>query len=115
MRHLVYLSISLLFLPILCYAQKEPKIEKIDTINNPPEGFELLFNGKNLDGWHITTEAENAEKDQFSVVDGVIHVYKEHENNTEQTFASLITNNEYENFIITLEYKWGEKKLEIFG
>jgi len=112
MRHLFHLSLLFLFLLALSCAPKETKTEKIDPINNPPEGFEMLFNGENFDGWHITTEDKEAKKNQFSVVDGMIHAYKEHENNSTQTFASLITNKEYENFILTLEYKWGEKKFK---
>ena len=81
-----------------CYAQED--------------GFEKLFNGKNLDGWETWYRHEDAEKDLFSVEDQMIHVYPYQEHHSEQTYAGIITEKTYSHFILTLEYKWGEKKFK---
>jgi len=65
-----------------------------------------LFNGKNLEGWYIFVPGEPKNQDSlgiFKIEDGVIHVSGE-------KFAFLSTEKEYENYRLTLEFKWGQKK-----
>lgn len=81
-------------------------------INIPPEGYESLFNGKDFSGWHIIKQDEEMKADLFSVEDGMIHTYKGLEHNSTQTWAELITDKEYERFILSLEYKWGKNKFK---
>jgi hypothetical protein len=72
-------------------------------------GTVALFNGKSLDGWY--TYIRHADKSDpyadpkkiFQVEDGVIHV-------SGQEFGCLMTKQEYENYRLTVEFKWGEKK-----
>ncbi|AGA30554.1 3-keto-disaccharide hydrolase [Singulisphaera acidiphila] len=71
-----------------------------------------LFNGKDLTGWHTFIRHPKAKeavdprtdpKGVFKVEDGVIHVSGEE-------FGCLTTDDEYENYRLTVEFKWGAKK-----
>jgi hypothetical protein len=66
-----------------------------------------LFNGKNLDGWYtfLPSKGKNSDPEgNFKVEDGsVIHVLG-------KEFGYVCTEKEYENFHLSLEFKWGEKK-----
>jgi hypothetical protein len=68
-----------------------------------------LFNGKNLDGWYTFINHEDGSdpkadpKGVFQVEDGVIHVSGEE-------FGCLTTSSEFENYHLTLEFRWGEKR-----
>lgn len=63
-----------------------------------------LFNGKDLSGfttWLRDTKTEDPRK-VFSVEDGVIHV-------SGDGFGYLATDKEYENYRVSLEFKWGKR------
>ena len=67
---------------------------------------EALFNGKNLDGWYTFVEGQGKNTDPlgiFKVENGVIHV-------SGQKFGYLSTEKEYENYRLSVDFKWGEKK-----
>lgn len=76
------------------------------------DGFTPLFNGRNLDGWHVATNGQGNPADQgyFSVTDGTIHVYAPHAAGSTQPFVGLISNESFSNYHLSLEYKWGGKK-----
>jgi hypothetical protein len=64
-----------------------------------------LFNGKNLDGWYPFVEKrgrDNDVKKVFTVENGLIHISGEE-------YGSIVTNEEYENYKLTVEFKWGDK------
>ena len=71
-----------------------------------------LFNGQDLDQWFIeTNDSVNVDMSSlFSVEDGAIHVYKHQKNRSTQPFAGLFTKEEFSNYKLHLEYKWGSKK-----
>ena len=79
-------------------------------LNIAPEGFELLFNGTDFNGWHMVTNGKASDGDLFLVEKGIVHAYPNQKENSEQPFGALITDAEYENYTLSLEYKWGEKK-----
>jgi hypothetical protein len=69
-----------------------------------------LFNGRDLSGWYLyirhadSTVSPSADpKGVFKVENGVIHISGEE-------FACLTTEEEYANYRLKLEVKWGEKK-----
>jgi hypothetical protein len=81
-----------------------------------PDDPKLLFNGKDLDGWTIwIRHVDDAGKPQkeidprtdpngtFKVEDGMIHV-------SGAEFGCLTTKDEFENYHLTVEFKWGEKR-----
>lgn len=64
-----------------------------------------LFNGKNLDGFDTFLREQGLNNDPhkvFQVHGGMIHV-----SGTE--YGYFITKEEYENYRLTVEFKWGEK------
>ncbi|MBM7131116.1 3-keto-disaccharide hydrolase [Dyella mobilis] len=66
------------------------------------QGWQLLFNGRNLDGWH--SYLQNAPGRDWKVDDGAIVLERSRTGN-EKDFADLVTNAEYENFDLKLEWK----------
>ena len=70
-----------------------------------------LFNGKDLDGWYIflrdaekKPRAKNEDPEGiFKVKDKVIHVLG-------KEFGYIATEKEYDDFHLTVEFKWGEQK-----
>jgi hypothetical protein len=64
-----------------------------------------LFNGKNLDGWYPFIEKrgrDNDVKKVFTVNKGLIHISGEE-------YGSIVTHEEYENYKLVVEFKWGER------
>jgi hypothetical protein len=66
-------------------------------------GYTKIFNGINLDGWHIKATDEDKKKNFWSVDDGAIYCNsmgsKDHE------YVWLMSDNEYEDFELRLKFK----------
>jgi hypothetical protein len=63
-----------------------------------------LFNGKNLEGFDTFVQERGLNKDPnrvFTVRDGMVHV-------SGKEYGYFITQQEYENYHLTVEYTWGE-------
>ncbi len=62
-----------------------------------------LFNGENLDGWDVVVRGKgsNDDKGVFTVQNGAIRVSGEE-------MGGIMTKEEYSNYRLTVEYKWGE-------
>lgn len=80
-----------------------------------PAGWKPLFNGKNLNGWSVKYASKAPAGSPppaslFRVEDGVIHAYPTQEAGSQQPNAVLITDADYKDYRLSLEYKWGEKK-----
>jgi hypothetical protein len=80
-------------------------------------GSKPLFNGKNLSGWTVHYASKPGEGAPspakfFEVADGAIHAYRDEENGSAQPNAYLLSDGEYKDYKLTLEYKWGTKKFE---
>jgi hypothetical protein len=63
-----------------------------------------LFNGKNLDGWYTFIKGKGRNNDPnkvFTVQNGLIRVSGEE-------FGCITSNEEYENYKLVVEFKWGE-------
>src|SRR5687768_13281681 len=68
--------------------------------------FTSIFNGKNLDGWYTFLRGMPLGQDTgnvFTVHDNMLHI-------SGQTFGYIATKNSYNNFHLTLEFKWGVQK-----
>ena len=64
-----------------------------------------LFNGKNFDGFDtfLPSKGLNSDPDKvFQVHDGMIHI-------SGAEYGYIITRQEYENYYLRAEFKWGEK------
>jgi alpha-3'-ketoglucosidase len=78
-------------------------------------GWKPLFNGRNLKGWSVhyaskTAAGAPAASSIFSVENGVIHAYPAQSAGSEQPNAYIETDAEYQDYVLSLEYRWGEKK-----
>jgi len=68
-----------------------------------------LFNGKDLSGWTIfirhadKSDPRSDPRGVFKVEDGVIHISGEE-------FGGLTTEKEYQDYRLTVEFKWGKKR-----
>jgi hypothetical protein len=99
MKSRVLLSLCLVFGPIFAtHAQAD--------------GWKKLFNGKNLDGWHVVigNPARADTNHWIQVHDGMIHMYKDAVQGSQQPAGYIVTSNEFSNYRLKLEYKWGEKR-----
>jgi hypothetical protein len=85
---LAVLAVALVFLPALHSAD-----------NVPPEGFEALFNGKDLSGWKVN---EGGKMDVWGAEKGVLFV-------NGSGGGWLMTEKEYGDFELRLEFKMPEK------
>ncbi|MBS1744719.1 MAG: DUF1080 domain-containing protein [Bacteroidetes bacterium] len=66
------------------------------------DGWKLLFNGKDLTGWHSYLEKEPGKA--WKVDDGAIFLDKD-SNSVYKDFADLTSDSEFENFDLKLEFK----------
>ncbi len=67
-----------------------------------------LFNGKNLDGWYTFIKGKGKNTDAnhvFGVQKGNIVISGEE-------FGCITTNDEYENYKLLVEYRWGERTFD---
>jgi hypothetical protein len=75
------------------------------TTGIPPHGkLVRLFNGKDFTGFDILLESKGLNHDTdkvFQVEKGIIHV-------SGNDFGGIVTQNEYENYYLRAEFKWGE-------
>lgn len=73
-------------------------------------GFEWLYNGQDLNNWYVVTDDKGEDKDLFVADRDGVHVYKNQEALSTQSFGGLITKEDYRSFTLSFEYRWGEKK-----
>lgn len=76
----------------------------IDVLHTSANNTLKLFNGQNLDGWYTFLQnrgRDNDPKNVFTVKDGMIRISGEE-------WGCITSDAEYENYSITLEFKWGE-------
>jgi hypothetical protein len=95
---LLLLSIALSFL-VAC-TSKSKKENSGETIR--------LFNGENLDGWYKylrSTGRDNDPKNVFTVSRGELFI-------TGEDYGCITTNEEFENYRLVVDFKWGEKTYE---
>jgi hypothetical protein len=71
---------------------------------SPTEGVIQLFDGKSLDGLYTFLKDTKYEDPRrvFRVTDGMLHV-------TGDGLGSVITKNEYRDYHLVLEFKWGPR------
>jgi hypothetical protein len=91
----------LLLVPFNSFSQTQSQKDNIKKVIH-------LFNGKNLYGWYTFLKPRgrnNDPKKVFTVSDKMIRVSGEE-------WGSITTNKEYENYKLTVEFKWGEKTFD---
>lgn len=98
-------SVRQLFLPLLVCLLAACQTQEKSSENT---GTITLFNGKNLDGWYKylkSTGKDNDPKNVFTVANGEIFI-------TGEDYGCITTNEEYENYRLVVDFKWGEKTYE---
>lgn len=103
-----------LFASMLYVSNSFSQVKKMSTLDNSltqkekKDGWKLLFDGKTTDGWH-TYGKETAGK-AWAVKDGTFYLDAEARKNLDKSEAGdLVTNEEYENFDLKLDWKIGFK------
>ena len=89
----------IMIIPVCNFAQASKEAKK------PDDKIIHLFNGKNLDGWYTFLQKSGRNNDPqkvFSVTKGMIHIGGEE-------WGCITTNNEYKNYRLLVEFKWGGK------
>jgi hypothetical protein len=74
-----------------------------------------LFNGRDLDGWYtfLQKHGKNSDPDRvITIEDGSIHLYKHAADGSHVVMGYIGTDNEYGNYHLRLQYRWGQKKFE---
>ena len=95
----IYSTVAVFILYIsfnFIYAQRANTL----TLQEKKDGWKLLFNGKDLTGWH--SYLEKAPGKGWQVKDGAIFI---NENDKTADNMDLITDEEFENFDLKLEFK----------
>src|SRR5580765_2892328 len=72
------------------------------TAKEKQEGWQLLFNGKDLQGWH--SYMQNKPGKAWQVQNGMIFLNK-NSKSVYEDFGDLVTDQEFENFHLKMEWK----------
>ena len=96
-------SISLFFLAgAFCFCLCSKAQQNTLTGKEKQEGWQLLFNGKDLKGWH--SYLQKAPGKAWQVQDGMIFLNK-NPKSVYADYADLVTDDEFANFHLSLEWK----------
>ena len=97
------LGIAASCVPLLAHAAES---------TNKTEVWESLFDGKDLRGWHIIIGRGPSDDTNHLVQihDGMIHMYKDAKDGSAQPVGYIATDEEYSDYHLKLEYKWGQKR-----
>jgi hypothetical protein len=81
-----------------------PPADNTLTAAEQSEGWQLLFDGKTKDGWHVyNNKSDGAE---WGVADGSLHLDPNAKKDQKKpTYGDLITNEEFENFDLKIDWK----------
>jgi len=104
MKKVFQLSLTLIAVSFMFNGCGTTKSKQGATISNSAKSISL-FNGQNLDGWYKFVKGrgrDNDPKNVFSVEKGLIHISGEE-------YGCITTNEEYSNYKLTVEFKWGDK------
>jgi len=87
---------------LLCCINAFSQVGNTDFAVSP----KLQFNGKNLEGWYsfLPSKGKNNDVDNvFAVENGLLHI-------SGKEFGYICTDNAFKDFMMVVEFKWGEKK-----
>jgi Domain of Unknown Function (DUF1080) len=104
MKNNIILYFLLSALIISCSASKNIGDNKLSKTEKQ-QGYKLLFNGKNMDGWRTY---QNKSAESWFVDNGTLHCKGSSENYGAIT-ADLMTKDQYENFDLSVDYKISPK------
>jgi hypothetical protein len=100
------LSALILSIFPVCYADAQT--------TQPAGDFKPLFNGKDLTGFYtyLKDEGKNNDPQKIFQVDGdaAVHIYKDAVDGSKMPFGYFATEQEYSNYDLRFQYKWGTKR-----
>jgi Domain of Unknown Function (DUF1080). len=99
---LVKHALSLILINCLLFNITFSQIPNTLTQKETHEGWRLLFNGKDLQGWH--SYLDKVAGKAWQVQDGAI-VLNKNNKSVYKDYADLVTDGEYDNFDFKLEWK----------
>ena len=68
------------------------------------QGWQLLFDGKSLDGWHLYNKPDSTAFSAWEVKDGLLYCNATDES---RVFGDLVTDKAYENYELVFEWQMG--------
>ena len=77
------------------------------------DGWQKLFNGKDLTGWYVQPrgQAKNSDPTKIVSVDnGLIHMYATAEQGSKQPIAVVCTEKDFADYDLRFEYRFGTKR-----
>ena len=96
-----FFSVVFILSVFLFSCQNPAESENYLSSEEQSEGWELLFDGKTLNGWHLYN-LDSSDSSAWKVEDGMIfYDYEE----KDVTHEDLVTNNDYENFDLKFDWK----------
>jgi hypothetical protein len=98
LRHAALAAAACLLISLPLTAQSPNTL----TPQQTQDGWQLLFDGHNLDGWHSYLQ-KGTGKD-WSVVDGAIQLSKTNQDPSPD-YADIVTNGQFKNFDLQLDWK----------
>ena len=103
-RQMRFLLTCLPALLLATHAPAETTLATLPEAISPSEGTLRLFDGRTLKGWTTWLEqgGKNNDHQAYSVVDGTLRISGE-------GMGYLATENSYRDYILRLEYRWGER------
>jgi hypothetical protein len=80
---------------------------------NAPDSWTPLLKGDTLAGWYTYLAGHGTNQDPddvFTIHDGLLHIYKNAKNGSKMPFGYIATDQQYENYRLSLQFKWGKKR-----
>ena len=103
MKKLIFLFLAIFLSVGFCFSQ-----DNALTPQEKKDGWKLLFDGKTTNGWH--TYGKEVAAKAWSIQDGIFYLDAEAEKKLDKNErGDLVTNDEYENFDLKLDWKIGLK------
>lgn len=106
-RRCLRFALAMMLMTIFCslQAQKRADTSPGEKKTSQKKKSIQLFNGKDLEGWYTFLKDRGRDTDPkkvFTVEKGILHISGEE-------WGCLTTDDEYENYKLTVEFKWGGK------
>ncbi len=89
---------KVILISLLYFVMNATNINTGSEHNNNQDGWKMLFDGKTTEGWH--TYGKNAVNDRWKIADGALYI-----DNTVKEGGDIVTDGEYDNFDLKLEWK----------
>ena len=104
-QYLVILILAFIIIPVNTFSSDKNSALKEINNDKPGKASTKLFNGRDLDGWYTYVKGRGKNSDPlnvFTITKGMIRISGEE-------FGCITTNDEFENYKLTVKFKWGDQ------